>query len=122
MHALDLDTFVWSPISDAPGPTRAGTTLVTVEDTLVRFGGWCGYELGNKLEMFDTHDYSWMYDEDMMVEGGEDGPGGRSVHSFVAVNGPRYKYYQVVAVMSHGERETNSELRRNGAGYVSPKQ
>lgn len=94
--------------------------LSPISDSLVRFGGFAGYELGCPLDIFDTSTGTWKSLEEVSVKGGVEGPQRRSVHSLVAIDGPRYGSAKVVAVMTHGEREAApAELGHNGAGYVS---
>lgn len=120
LHSLDLETLTWSSLPDAPGPARGGTVLTAISNSLVRFGGFGGYELGGPLDIFDTRSGTWESLEDVSVKGGVEGPQKRSVHSLVAIDGPRYGFDKVVAVMTHGEREAApAELGHNGAGYVS---
>lgn len=116
LHSLNLDTLAWSSLPDAPGPARGGTVLSAISDSLVRFGGFAGYELGGPLDIFDTSFGTWKSLEEVSVKGGVEGPQKRSVHSLVAIDGPRYGSEKVVAVMTHGEREAApAELGHNGA-------
>lgn len=119
LHSLDLDTLVWSSLPDAPGPARGGTVLAPLLSSLIRFGGFCGHELGGPLDVFDPLTKCWT-SEEINVEAGHNSPDNRSVHSFIPIDGPEYEDKKVVAVMAYGEREAApAELGHNGAGFVS---
>lgn len=96
--------------------------LAAISDSLVRFGGFAGYELGGPLDVYDTKDHDWKSVDNVLVKGEKEleGPGKRSVHSLVAIDKPQYGEEKIVAIMAHGEREAApAELGHNGAGYVS---
>jgi len=119
LHCLDTDTLVWSSLPDAPGPARGGTVLAPLSSSLVRFGGFCGHELGGPLDVFDPITKNWT-SEEIAIETGSNGPDKRSVHSLVPIDGPSYADKKIVAVMTQGEREAApAELGHNGAGFVS---
>jgi len=111
LHSLDLDTLIWSSLPDAPGLPRGGTVLAPLSSSLVRFGGFCGHELGGPLDVFNLDTKSWTSEEIT-------GPDKRSVHSLVPIDGPEYGDKKVAAIMTLGEREgAPAELGHNGAGF-----
>ncbi|KAI9833163.1 MAG: hypothetical protein M1819_003786 [Sarea resinae] len=54
LWALDLASRVWVRFADAPGSARGGTSLVTAQERLYRFGGFDGQsELGGQLDVLE---------------------------------------------------------------------
>ena len=69
--------------------------------------------------MFEPKSGEWRSVEEVKVVGGGEGPGKRSVHSLVGVDGMVWEGKKVVALMAHGEREgAPAELGHDGAGFV----
>lgn len=124
LHSLDLTNWTWTRLPDAPEPARGGTVLTALPactastPLLARYGGFAGYEVGG-LDIYDVEAQKWST-IDEQVEGGGEGPGKRSVQSFVGTDGAlEYKDKVVVALLSMGEREAApKELGHDGAGFV----
>ncbi|GAA6013808.1 hypothetical protein JCM10207_008199 [Rhodosporidiobolus poonsookiae] len=126
LHALALDTLVWSSLPSAPEPGRGGTVLealpslstASAAPLLARFGGFAGYELGG-LDVFSVSERKWTAVDDVEVIGGGEGPGKRSVHALVGLDGKiSWEGKTVVAVLALGEREgAPKELGHDGAGF-----
>ncbi|GAA5996654.1 uncharacterized protein JCM10292_003115 [Rhodotorula paludigena] len=123
LHSLDLTNWTWTRLPDAPEPARGGTVLTALPactastPLLARYGGFAGYEVGG-LDIYDVEAQKWST-IDEQVEGGGEGPGKRSVQSFVGTDGAlEYKDKVVVALLSMGEREAApKELGHDGAGF-----
>ncbi|KAK4699753.1 hypothetical protein P7C70_g6505, partial [Phenoliferia sp. Uapishka_3] len=120
LHSLSLKTLAWSSLPSAPGPGRGGTVLAPIgnspHSTLVRFGGFAGFELGGPLDVYDVDRKEWSTGVEV-AEGG--GPEKRSVHGLVGLSGVKVQAEgkEVVAVMFMGEREgAPAELGHDGAG------
>lgn len=124
IHALDLtrSPLTWTTRDSAPGQPRGGTVLASLPASsfLARFGGFAGYELGG-LDIFDTETGQWRaIDAGVDVGGDSGGPGKRSVHMLIGLDGSlEWAGKMVVAVMALGEREgAPAELGHDGAGFV----
>ncbi|GAA5820213.1 hypothetical protein JCM11251_005530 [Rhodosporidiobolus azoricus] len=125
LHSLDLTSRTWSSLPSAPEPGRGGTILTALPSTastssrlLARFGGFAGYELGG-FDVYDVDKREWTALGDLQVEGGGEGPGKRSVHALIGLEGQlEYEGKKVVAVMTLGERDAApKELGHDGAGF-----
>ncbi|KAF8894328.1 hypothetical protein CPB84DRAFT_1682647 [Gymnopilus junonius] len=119
LHALDLTTLTWRVLTDAPEPGRGGTVLASIPSigssgSLIRFGGFAGYELAGPLDIYDIAQNKW----ESVTPTGET-PSARSVHALLGVPNPNTKKEGsgLVAVMYGGERDpAPKELGHDGAG------
>ena len=116
LHALDLKTLTWHPLNSAPEPARGGTVLASIPSvgsagSLIRFGGFAGYELGGPLDIYDIAKNKW----ESVTPSGKESPSARSVHALLGL--PNRKGSDLVAVMFCGEGEpAPKELGHDGAG------
>jgi hypothetical protein len=116
LHALNLSTLTWRSLMTAPEPARGGTVLASIPSvgsagSLVRFGGFAGYELGGPLDVYDIAQNTW----ESVTPSGETPPA-RSVHALLGV--PQKNGSDLVAVMFGGERDpAPAELGHDGAGF-----
>lgn len=116
LHSLSIppSSTGWTSHPPAPAPGRGGTVLCPVslpgdqKQVLVRFGGFAGYELGARLDIYDPSTEEWTCTEIQ-------GPEARSVHAlmpYACANDA-----SIVALMFFGERDPAPvELGHNGAG------
>jgi len=119
LHALDLPTLTWHTLTDAPEPARGGTVLASIPSigsagSLIRFGGFSGYELGGPLDIYDISRNKW----ESVTPRGEI-PSARSVHALLGIPNPNTKKEGsgLVAIMYGGERDpAPKELGHDGAG------
>ena len=99
LHALDLKTLTWHPLNSAPEPARGGTVLASIPSvgsagSLIRFGGFAGYELGGPLDIYDIAKNKW----ESVTPSGKESPSARSVHALLGL--PNRKGSDIVAVIS----------------------
>lgn len=114
LHSLNLKSRVWTRHADAPGPGRGGTAIVVLPGRgLLRWGGFCGREIGGPLAIFDFAQQTWC---EPSVSGPEPCP--RSVFSFQPTKPvPVGESGFSVAVICMGEVEgAPSTLGHAGAG------
>jgi len=116
LHALDLSTLTWRSLNSAPEPARGGTVLASIPSvgssgSLIRFGGFVGYELGGPLDIYDIAKNKW----ESVTPLGKESPSARSVHALLGL--PKREKSDLVAVMFCGEGEpAPKELGHDGAG------
>ena len=128
---LALSSGQWSSLASAPEPARGGTVITAVlppkkgsPNVLIRWGGFCGYELGGPLDIFNTVTGKWE-SHPSAIEGSSEEPAKRSVHGLVAFPAPKSVETgsgrkDVVAIMFLGEGTgAPAELGHDGAGKVS---
>lgn len=119
LHSFDLSSNRWKSLASAPDPGRGGTGLAAVQmpdqgGTILRFGGFAGYELGadHVLDIYNIASDSWR----SVVPAADPihgYPGPRSVHGFVPCQPTSSS--PAIAVLYHGEREPSS-VGHAGAG------
>ena len=116
LHALDLNTLTWRSLNSAPEPARGGTVLASIPSvgsagSLIRFGGFAGYELGGPLDIYDIAKNKW----ESVAPSGKESPSARSVHALLGL--PIREGSDLVAVMFCGEGDpAPKELGHDGAG------
>ncbi|UZJ55577.1 hypothetical protein CBS101457_004897 [Exobasidium rhododendri] len=128
LNAFDITTQAWSSAPSAPEPGRGGTVLAAIrsphdpnDQALVRWGDFCGHELGGPLDVFDPVTQRWTSYETKM-EGSSSEPAKRSVHGLVPYYGTHRTSTaqgtkEVVAIMFMGEGVgAPAELGHDGAG------
>ncbi|KAI8995276.1 galactose oxidase [Trametes punicea] len=122
LHAYNLKERVWEALASGPEPGRGGTCLVATTisgsaHVLLRYGGFCGYELPDTAGALDI--YSVAEDKWITVQPAPDpahgSPGPRSVHGFSRFQTSSPSLANAVAVLYHGERDA-SRLGHAGAG------
>jgi len=116
LHALDLNTLTWRSLNSAPEPARGGTVLASIPSigsagSLIRFGGFAGYELAGPLDIYDIAKNKW----ESVTPSGKETPSARSVHGLLGL--PNREKSDLVAVMFCGEGvPAPKELGHDGAG------
>lgn len=100
---FDVTSLAWTRIDDAPGDPRGGSAITVLDDKLWRFGGFNGKtELGGAIDCIVLKDNlveaKWetvtfgqsaglARGEEGDLVGNSDGPGHRSVHALLPLNG-----------------------------------
>lgn len=118
-------------LPDAPDPARGGTAITAIRaeqadqpDLLIRWGGFCGEELGGPLDIFNPAKSTWS-SHDIMLEGSKSEPSRRSVHGLIPIRKLRSiksenEEKEAVAIMFMGEAEgAPADLGHDEAGKVS---
>lgn len=130
LHSLDLSSLTWRVHPDAPGPGRGGSSIVFTSHPLprlLRWGGFCGHELGGPLAEYDIAAGTWSEHPCPVIDAADGSvqsePPARSVYAFHALplNGLHVRIadqdWVPVAILSHGEGEgAPKELGHAGAG------
>ncbi|PWN39460.1 hypothetical protein IE81DRAFT_24529 [Ceraceosorus guamensis] len=128
LESIELGNLSWSTMPSAPEPGRGGTVLTAIEGPtgakqLIRWGGFCGYELGGPLDIFDIKSATWTSSEVPLLDiSGQ--PYKRSVHGLVpypsgaeSISHSTFGEAKAVAIMFMGEGEgAPKELGHDGAG------
>lgn len=104
LHVYSIAENKWTQLPSAPSFPRGGTSLVALENHLLRFGGFNGSELGGQVDVYSINDNEWT------SRPFTSGPGNRSVANFVPHPVDKSK-----AVLLFGEKTPSSD-GHNSAG------